>query len=58
MGRIAISRKKESRRVPDMKDAVRTMLPKPKYGILNEEEKTRLFEYLKSLKESSGTCSE
>jgi hypothetical protein len=53
MGRVVISRKKRCKTIPEMKNTLRNMLPKPKYGLLNEEEKARLFDYSNSLKNRS-----
>jgi hypothetical protein len=53
MGRVVISRKKRRQVIPDTKDEARAFLPKPKGGILSDEGKERLFEYLKSLNKGS-----
>jgi hypothetical protein len=52
MGQLDVSRKKNSSRQLAKKD-IRSLLPKPIHGILDEKDRARLFEFVNSLKNTT-----
>jgi len=53
MGQVVFSRKKRSIR-PLTKKEIRSLLPKPIQGMLDEKDRARLYEFVNSLKNVPG----